>query len=170
MDADSTRLQADLRGIIEGDVLCEDVYRQMYASDASVYQLRPAGVVRPATVADIAACIQYAREHHLSIHPRGAGSGLAGESLGRGLVLDLSRYLRRWYRLDEGLIRVQSGVVLAQLNRELAADDELYGPDPQSRSVTTMGGVLSLDASGSHWLRYGSARNTVQSMQVVTGW
>ncbi|MEZ6089662.1 MAG: anaerobic glycerol-3-phosphate dehydrogenase subunit C [Pirellulaceae bacterium] len=168
MDADSTRLQADLRGVIEGDVLCEDVHRQIYASDASIYQLKPAGIVRPRTVRDIASCVQYARENHLSIHPRGAGSGLAGESLGRGIILDMSRYMRRWYRLDERLIRVQAGVVLAQLNRELNKFDRLYGPDPQARSVTTMGGVLSLDASGSHWLRYGSARSTVQSLQVVT--
>lgn len=168
MDADSTRLQADLRGIIEGDVLCGDAHRQIYASDASIYQLKPAGIVRPRSIRDIASCVQYAREHHLSIHPRGAGSGLAGESLGRGIVLDMSRYMRRWYRLDDNLIRVQAGVVLAQLNRELGTHGRLYGPDPQARSVTTMGGVLSLDASGSHWLRYGSARDTVQSLHLVT--
>ena len=140
MDADSTRLQADLRGIVQGDVLCEDVYRQIYASDASIYQVRPAGVVRPQNVQDVIACVQYAREHHLSIHPRGAGSGLAGESLGRGIVLDMSRYMRRWNSQDDSTVRVQSGVVLAQLNRELAQSGRLYGPDPQSRSVTTMGG------------------------------
>lgn len=171
MDIERKRVEDDLRGVIRGDVFCDELTVQLYASDASIYQIRPLGVVRPRTAADVAACVKYAVENDLTIHPRGAGSGVAGESLGRGLVVDFSRYLRRWRRetaVGSTMVRVQSGMVLAALNRELAADGRLYGPDPATRSVTTMGSVLSVNASGSHFLRSGSARETVKSLEFVT--
>lgn len=169
MDVEQQRIQDDLRGMLQGDILCDSLTCQLYASDASIYQMRPLGVVRPRTAADVATCVRYANEHHLSLHARGAGSGVAGESLGRGLVIDFSRYMCRLQVLDQGShVRVQPGVVLANLNRQLRRHRRVYGPDPATRSVTTMGSVLSVDASGSHYLRYGSARQTVVSLQAVT--
>lgn len=169
MDLDQKRVEDDLRGVVEGDVDFGDLFAQMYSTDASIYQLRPLGIVRPRTAEDCAAVIRYAREHHLSVHARGAGSGLAGESLGRGIVLDFSRYMRRTRLMPDHTVRIQPGVILASLNRELHSIGRLFGPDPATRSVTTMGSVIAQDASGSHFLRYGSARNCVQSLQVVTG-
>ncbi len=169
MDLEQIRVQDDLRGVIAGDVVFGDLYTQMYATDASIYQLRPLGVVRPRSVEDCAAVVRYAQENQLSVHPRGAGSGLAGESLGRGIILDCSRHMRRSKLLADGRVRVQPGVVLAALNRELNSVGRLYGPDPATRSVTTMGSVIAQDASGSHYLRYGSAADTIESLQVVTG-
>lgn len=171
MDIERKRIEDDLRGVIRGDVACDPLAVQLYSTDASIYQLRPLGVVRPRSAQDVSACVKYAVEHSLMLHPRGAGSGVAGESLGRGIIVDFSRHLRRWRKdlaAGSSLVRVQSGVVLAALNRELAADGRLYGPDPATRSVTTMGSVLSVDASGSHFLRSGSARDTVKSVQFVT--
>ena len=101
------------------------------------------------------------------LHARGAGTGLAGESLGRGLVIDFSRYMRRIVRVDDDRVRVQPGMVHAVLNQHLAASGRLFGPDPAMSLVTTMGSVVAIDASGSHWLQYGSARRHVQSLQVV---
>jgi FAD/FMN-containing dehydrogenase/Fe-S oxidoreductase len=169
MDSDQKRVEDDLRGVIEGDVECGDLYAQMYSTDASIYQLQPLGVVRPRSVEDCAAVVKYARENQLAIHARGAGSGLAGQSLGRGIVLDFSRYMRRTKILQDHSVRVQPGVILASLNRELQQCGRIFGPDPSTRSVTTMGSVIAQNASGSHFLRYGTARNYVQSLQVVTG-
>ncbi len=171
MDIERKRVEDDLRGVIQGDVYCDKLSTQLYASDASIYQIRPLGVVRPKSTADVAACVKYAVANSLTIHCRGAGSGVAGESLGRGLIVDFSRYLRRWrHDMTAGstAVRVQSGLVLAALNRELAVEGRLYGPDPATRSVTTMGSVLSVNASGSHYLRSGSARDTVKSLEIVT--
>lgn len=169
MDVERQRIQDDLRGTVAGDVLCDEITSQLYASDASIYQIRPLGVIRPRTAADVATCVRYATENHLTLHARGAGSGVAGESLGRGLVLDFSCYMRRWQPFDDGArVRIQPGVTLAALNRELHHSRRMFGPDPATRSVTTMGGVIAVDASGSHYLRYGSARDAVLSMQVVT--
>ena len=167
MDKERERIQEDLRGLLEGEVRCDDVFVRMYASDASIYEIRPLGVVRPRGVADVVACVQYAAQHNLPLHARGAGSGVAGESLGPGLILDFSYYMRRLLAIGEDTVRVQPGMILGQLNRQLAIHDRLFGPDPATRNVTTMGSVLALDASGSHWPQYGSARGRVVSLQVV---
>src|SRR6185369_16450123 len=155
MEPDQRRLEEDLRGLVQGDVRCDNVFTQLYASDASIYELRPLGVVRPRTVDDVVATVRYAAENHLPIHARGAGSGLAGESLGRGLVLDFSRHFRRIVADEGDQVCVQPGVVLSSLNRFLTQSGRVFGPDPAMRHVTTMGSVVAIDAGGSHWPRYG---------------
>ena len=169
MDIDRQRLQDDLRGIVRGDVLCDPIMTQLYASDASIYQIAPLGVVRPRSVYDVIATAQYAAEHELKLHPRGSGSGVAGESLGRGLIIDFSRYMRRiTIEPDSTRVTVQSGAVLAEVNRSLKHHGRSFGPDPMTRSITTMGSVVATNASGSHYLRSGSARDTIESMRIVT--
>ena len=167
MDQQRARIQEDLRGLLIGEVRCDDVFLQLYASDASIYQIKPLGVVMPRTTADVVAVVRYANENEIPIHARGAGTGLAGESLGPGLVIDFSRHLRRVIQTDGETVRVQPGVVHERLNAHLARYGRHFGPDPAMSSVTTMGSVLALDSSGSHWLKYGSARRHVQSLQVV---
>lgn len=167
MDPDRERIQADLTGLVEGEVRCDDVFLQLYASDASIFEIRPLAVVRPKAVEDVVRVVKYAAEERIPIHARGAGSGVAGESLGPGIVIDFSTYMRRILHVDDTTVRVQPGVVLAQLNRFLLTRGRLFGPDPATRSITTLGSVLALDGAGSHWLKYGSARHKVVSMQVV---
>ena len=119
MDQEQVRIKEDLSGLLAGDVLCDDLFLQLYASDASVYEIRPAAVVRPRHIRDVTACIQYAAEHKIPIHPRGAGTGLAGESLGSGIVIDFSRYMNRIGTVTKHTATVQPGVVLASLNAQL---------------------------------------------------
>ena len=95
LDHQRERIQEDLRGLISGDVRCDNLFCQLFASDGSIYEIRPLGVVRPRSTADVAACVRYAADKRISLHARGGGSGMAGESLGAGLVLDFSKYLRR---------------------------------------------------------------------------
>ncbi len=167
-DLDRQRLHDDLRGLVDGEVLCDDVSLQLYASDASIYQIRPLAVVRPRSAADISATVIYARDHGLTIHPRGSGSGVAGESLGPGIVLDMSCHLRRVSLQEDGTrITVQGGATLASVNRLLAHAGRWYGPDPATRAINTMGGVIATNASGSHYLRSGSARDTIESVRVI---
>ncbi|MEC9095397.1 MAG: FAD-binding protein, partial [Planctomycetota bacterium] len=110
MDQERARILEDLRGVIEGEVRCDDLTLQLYSSDASIYQIRPLAVVRPLHTQDVVACVQYANEHHISIHARGAGSGLAGESLGPGIVIDFAHSMRRILDFDGERVRVQPGV------------------------------------------------------------
>ncbi|MCA9178447.1 MAG: FAD-binding protein [Planctomycetales bacterium] len=167
MDQQQERIVADLAGQLEGEVLCDALGLQLYASDASVYQVAPTAVVRPRNLADVVATMRYAHEHEIPVRPRGAGTGLAGESLGDGIVIDFSHSMRRVIAMDQDTVRVQPGVVLAELNRHLAPTGRMFGPDPSTRSVTTIGSVLALDGAGSHWPIYGSARQHVRSMQIV---
>lgn len=167
MDQERQRIQEDLRGLLDGDVRCDDIFVQMYANDASVYEIRPLGVIRPRNVSDVVVAVQYAAEHNYSIHPRGGGSGVAGESLGSGLVLDFSQHMRRVISIEEDRVRLQPGVVHAQLNRLLKRRGQIFGPDPANTTVSTMGSVLALNSTGSHWLKYGTPRDLVESMQVV---
>jgi FAD/FMN-containing dehydrogenase/Fe-S oxidoreductase len=170
MEIDRQRIQDDLRGLVRGDVLCDGVSTALYATDASVYEIEPIGVVRPRSTADVVAVTQYAAEHDIPIHARGSGSGVAGESVGHGLVVDFSRYMRRMQFEQAGnptSVNVQAGLTLAELNRNLKPHNVWFGPDPANRSVTTMGSVLAVNASGSHFLRSGSARDNVDSLRVV---
>lgn len=167
MEIDRQRIQADLRGLIEGEVFCDDLMSQLYASDASVYEIPPLGVVRPRGVEDVVRSVQYAVEHGLALYPRGAGTGLAGESLGRGLILDFSRFMRRVIAIDYPRVTVQPGLVLAELNRTVGQAGYLFGPDPATRSVSTVGSALAVDSSGSHFPRYGSAGDRLESLQAV---
>ena len=168
LDQQRERIQDDLRGLVAGDVRCDDVFLQLYSCDSSIYEIRPLGVVRPRSVRDVAACVQYAAEKQIPIHARGAGTGVAGESLGSGLVLDFSKYLRRILRTDAGSVRVQAGATQERLNSHLERYGRLFGPDPGAHATTTVGGVIGTDGAGSHWLKYGSARRHVLSLQVVT--
>ncbi|MEM6364068.1 MAG: FAD-binding oxidoreductase, partial [Planctomycetota bacterium] len=168
-ESDRQRLHDDLRGLVSGDVLCDIESTQLYASDASLYQIRPLAIVRPRTASDVVAATQYAAEHDLSVHPRGSGSGVAGESIGAGIVIDMSAHMRRIRCTDDGSrVDVQAGAPLWSVNQLLRPYRRWYGPDPATRSVTTMGGVISTNASGSHFLRSGSARDTMLSARIVT--
>ncbi len=167
MDPEQIRIQADLRGLISGDVHCDPLYTQIYSSDASIYEVAPIGVARPRSTRDVAELLGYCHENHLPVFPRGGGSGLAGQALGRGIIIDFSRYMRRIYPPKQGTVRVQCGVVQADLNRSIDYHNLLFGPDPATRSVSSIGSMLSVDASGSHFPRYGSAGDCVESMQVV---
>lgn len=167
MDEQRSRIQEDLRGLVAGEVRCDDVFLQLYASDASLYQIKPLGIIRPRSMADVAATLRYARENSIPIHARGAGTGLAGESLGPGLVLDFSKNFRRVLAMGDDWVRVQPGVVLERLNEELRPSGRHFGPDPAMSHVTTMGSVVAIDASGAHWLKYGSARDNIEQLRII---
>ena len=167
LDQQRERIQADLRGRIVGDVRCDDVFLQLYAGDASVYQIRPLGVVRPRTVADVSAALQYASEKGIPVHARGSGTGTSGAAVGGGLVLDFSKYLRRIVFGDERMVRVQPGLVHERLNDHLKQLGRIFGPNPGVSETTTLGSMLAVDGAGSHWMKYGCPSQHVLGLQVV---
>lgn len=166
-DHDRVRIQEDLRGLIAGDVRCDEVFCQLYASDGSIFEIQPLGVIRPRSTDDVVAAVQYAAEKQIPIHARGAGTGLAGESLGPGLVMDFSRYLARVKYTQDATVRVQPGLGCERLNAHLRPLRRFFGPGAGSRNMSTMGGLIALDGAGSRWLKYGTAGQHVVSMQVV---
>jgi FAD/FMN-containing dehydrogenase/Fe-S oxidoreductase len=169
LDSEQVRLEADLRGILDGEVYCSPLFTQMYATDASLYEIPPHAVVRPRNEEDVSQCIKYAAENSIPLFPRGGGTGQAGQSLGPGIVLDFSRFMRRVIHIDrESMeIRVQPGLTLAELNRSLAKHRLVFGADPVTRSVTTIGSVVAIDSIGSHYLTYGTACDSVLEANAV---
>ena len=167
MDPERSRIQADLSGVLDGDIRCDDNFLQLYSSDASIYEVKPLGVVRPTRVEDVVACVNYARENDISLIPRGAGSNVSGGVVGNGLILDFSYAMRSVKSLGRDEVTVEPGLVLRRLNQQLTPHRQHFGPDPATRSVTTMGGVLSNNSTGSRWNQYGSPRDRVSRLQMV---
>lgn len=160
-------LREDLMGLIAGDVRVDDVSLCQYSSDASIFEVMPLAVVRPHGHDDVVAIARYCYENGIAMIPRGAGSGLAGESLGAGLIIDFSHAMTGITAVGRDTITVQPGVVLADLNRYLQRFGRMFGPDPASRGYTTIGGSLARDAAGSHWPAAGSCGDQLQQARVV---
>ncbi len=167
MDERRARIHDDLCGLITGDLHFDPVGRAPYAHDASLYEIDPLGVVVPRSVADLIATIRYAAERSLCVHARGAGTGLAGESLGPGLIVDFSRYFRRILAIRPESVVVQPGVVLDELNAQLAPLGRRLGPDPSGSASCTIGGMIAGDAAGARSLKYGTTADAVETLDVV---
>src|SRR5262245_28875379 len=165
-DTQRTRLLEDLQGIVRGGLLFDELSRALYATDASPFETSPAAVVVPRDEDDLAALVRYAGEHELSLVPRGAGTGTAGQALGPGIVVDLSVHFRHVLALGDAVIRVQAGMTRRRLREELAKRGRRFAPDPES-DEGTVGGMLARDASGPRAAALGTARDHVESVRVV---
>jgi anaerobic glycerol-3-phosphate dehydrogenase C subunit len=162
-------IAAELARVIRGDVYDDIIHRAAYATDASIYQILPACVVAPQTAADIVAAVRYANANKIPVVARGAGSGVAGESLSAGIVFDMTRYMNKILGIekDGSLVTCEPGVVLDELNQQLASFGRMIGPDPSTSNRATVGGCVANNATGAHSLRYGYIGDYVHSVEAV---
>jgi len=166
--AQQIRLRDDLRGLIQGDVRCDEVTQQLYATDASILQSRPVCVVCPRNTEDVVAIVKYAAEEGIPIHSRGAGTSLTGESLGEGIVLVFSRHMRRILHVGDDTVTVQPGLLRRRLNGVLGkSKGRLFGPLAGNPSSTSLGSILARNGAGLHYLRYGLPSDHLVSMTIV---
>ena len=162
------RIRDDLKGLLKGELLFDDRPRRvLYSTDASIFRVRPLGVVVPLDEDDVRILVHYAAENRVPLIARGAGSGVAGESLGTGLIVDLSRHFRDILEVGSDTVRVQPGVVFRDLNLRLARVGRRFAPDPASGAQCTIGGMLANNASGSRAFRHGYTRDHVTSLRAV---
>lgn len=164
-----TALEADLRRVVRGEVRFDTMSRWLYSTDASSYQQVPLGVVVPQDVADLQAALRQIAAHGASVVPRGGGTSLSGQTIGPGVVIDLSRHLDAVIAIDADarIARVQAGCVLDRLNRALRPHGLMVGPDPSSSMAATIGGMTGNNSTGSHSIRYGLMIDHVQAVSVV---
>jgi FAD/FMN-containing dehydrogenase/Fe-S oxidoreductase len=143
--------------------------RQLYATDASLYQLEPAAVAFPRSAPEARDAILAAVNTGLSVSPRGAGSGLAGGAIGDGLIVDFSRHNRQISALDleRRTVRVGAGVVLDQLNAFLEPHGFCFGPDVATSSRATLGGMIANNSSGARVPVYGTTADHVRALEIV---
>jgi FAD/FMN-containing dehydrogenase/Fe-S oxidoreductase len=151
------------------EVHFDDLTCHLYATDASIYQIEPAGVAFPQSSAAASAVIRAAAEADVSITPRGAGTSLSGGAIGEGLILDFSRHNRQITGLDleKRSVRVGAGVVLDQLNAFLRPHGFCFGPDVATSSRATLGGMIANNSSGARVPVYGTTADHVQAMELV---
>ena len=151
------------------DVRFDNLTRQLYATDASIYQIEPLGVAFPASSQEASAVIQAAAEENISITPRGAGTSLVGNAIGEGLIVDFSRHNRKIDNLniDKRSVCVGAGVVLDQLNAFLKPHGFCFGPDVATSSRATIGGMIANNSSGAHVPVYGTTADHVLSIELI---
>ncbi|NCA11118.1 FAD-binding oxidoreductase [bacterium] len=154
-----------LAASLEGEVSTAGLARTIYSTDASEYQERPLAVACPKSAADVGAIVRFAAEHRVGIIPRGAGTSLAGQVVGGGIVVDLGRHLHRILSLDvdQRRVRVQPGVVRNELNRFLAPYGLFFGPETSTASWAMIGGMVGNNSCGSNSIAYGSTRDHLVS-------
>ncbi len=147
--------------------------RAMYSSDASLYRIPPVAVVRPRSADEVGAALAVARETDVPLTSRGAGTSVAGNAVGRGIVLDFSRHLGRVLSIDTDdsgarTAVVEPGVVHAVLQRAAAPHGVRFGPDPSTHPRCTVGGMIGNNACGSRSLAYGRTSDNVAGLRLLT--
>src|SRR5262249_5402576 len=171
---DFTELQREtlarhLRRHIAGEVRFDSTTRRLYSTDASIYQVEPLAVVVPRTVEDVQPAVQIAAEMHVPITARGGGTSLSGQSIGPGIIIDVSKYLNKIEGIDREArrARVQPGVVLDQLNRAAEPYGLQFGPDVATASRANLGGMIGNNSAGARSIVYGKTSDHVLGLDVV---
>ena len=154
---------------IDGDVKFDDLHKTIYATDASVYRKLPLGVAYPKHEADIKKLIQFATDNKSSLIPRTAGTSLAGQCVGVGLVVDVSKYFTEIISLDinKKQITVQPGVVRDALNVYLKPHGLFFGPNTSTSNRCMIGGMVGNNSSGTTSIQYGVTRDKIVSMKTI---
>ncbi len=158
-----------LRGAVGGEVRFDSYSRHLYSRDASMYAIEPIGVVFPRDADDVAAVVATAAEFGVPVLPRGAGTSLAGQTVGHSIVMDLSRHMSRIIEIDpeQRTARVQPGVVQEQLNLATAPHRLMFGPDTSTSNRATLGGMIGNNSAGSQSVRYGMTIDHVLALDGV---
>ncbi len=157
------------RAIGVEQVRFDHMTRLLYSTDASNYQIMPVGVTFPRDADEVVAIHEIALKHRTPVLPRGGGSSLAGQTVGKAIVMDFSRHIRniRGVDTETGSVMVEPGLVLAQLNRHLATMGLMYGPDPASADRATIGGCIGNNSTGAHSIVYGMFSDHIRRLEVV---
>lgn len=162
-------LLRDLQQRIAGEVRFDAFSKMQYSTDASMYQIEPIGVIIPQHADDVQAAVETARRHGVPVLPRGGGTGLAGQTVGEALILDMSPHMNQVLELntEEHWAWVQPGVVQDQLNAYLRPHGFLFGPDTSTSNRATIGGMTGNNSAGARSVLYGKTIDHVLELQVV---
>jgi FAD/FMN-containing dehydrogenase/Fe-S oxidoreductase len=168
-DVAALAVVAALRHAVRGEVRADPVDRALYATDASIYQIDPLAVVLPRDADDVAAVLQVARQHGVPLVARGGGTSLAGQTVGRGIQLDLSQHMNQMVSLDlaRSTVTVEPGIVLDELNAVLAPHGLMFAPDVSPSNRATIGGMIGNNSSGMYSLIYGKTIDHVVALDLL---
>ena len=153
----------------QGEVRFDKLSRILYSTDASLYEIEPVGVFLPRSREDVIMAVELAGELSIPVIPRGGGTGLAGQTVGKALIIDFSKYLNKVLELnvEERWVRVEPGVVLDELNAYLGPHGLHFAPDVATSSRANVGGMISNNSAGAHSIKYGKTIDHVLELEVV---
>ncbi|MCX6407390.1 MAG: FAD-binding protein [Propionibacteriales bacterium] len=162
---------AELRRREVADVDDSSTTRALYSTDASLYRVVPQVVVRPRSVEEVLAVLDASRATGVPVTSRGAGTSIAGNAVGTGIVVDFAKHLNRVHEIDveRRVARVDPGIVHAALQKVAAPQGLRFGPDPSTHTRCTVGGMIGNNACGNRALGYGRSSDNVAALDVVTG-
>ena len=162
-------LARQLRSVIDGEVRFDPYSRALYSTDASIYRIEPLGVVLPRHADDVSAVLSIGGLNQAIVLPRGGGTGLSGQTVNRGIVVDFSKYMHGLVEVnpEERWAIVQPGITLAELNRQVRKHGLFYTPDPSTASRATIGGGVGNNSCGAHSIVYGKTVDQVLGLDVV---
>ncbi|MDY6818292.1 MAG: FAD-linked oxidase C-terminal domain-containing protein [Halobacteriales archaeon] len=168
-DVERPGLVDDLERRVDGDVRFDSYSRELYATDASAYEMTPIGVVFPTDTDDVVAVMRYCAEREIPVMPRGGGTSLAGQAVNEAVVLDFTRYLDDVLEIDpdDAIARAEVGVYLGDLNTELAPHGLKFAPDPAWGDKSALGGAIGNNSTGAHSLKYGKTDHYIESCTAV---
>ena len=154
---------------LNGDLRTDRLHQYIYATDASVYRKLPLAVAYPMDEMDIKLLVKFANDTNTSLVPRTAGTSLAGQCVGEGIIVDVSRYFTKILSIDEKnrTVRVQPGVIRDELNEVLKPFNLFFGPNTSTSNRCMIGGMCGNNSSGTTSIKYGVTRDKVVSMIAV---
>ena len=154
---------------VDGEVRFDPYSRLLYSTDASIYQMEPIGVVIPRTADDVQAVVEFAAGEGIPVLPRAGGTSLAGQTVNHAIVLDFSKYLNNVLEVnaEEGWARVQPGIILEQLTKQVANHGLQYAPDPTTANRACVGGGIGNNTCGAHSVIYGKTLDHIKELDVV---
>ncbi|WP_339104925.1 FAD-linked oxidase C-terminal domain-containing protein [Haloterrigena salinisoli] len=168
-EVDRPALVDDLERLVDCDVRADSYSRELYATDASAYEVTPIAVAFPESTADVGGIVEYCAERGIPVLPRGGGTSLAGQTVNRAVVLDFTRYMNDILEIDPDgrTATVQPGTILGTLNEALAPHDLKFAPDPAWGDKSAVGGAIGNNSTGSHSLKYGKTDAYVEECEAV---
>jgi FAD/FMN-containing dehydrogenase/Fe-S oxidoreductase len=163
------RVANELKWKISGEVRFDNTARALYATDASLYEIKPYGVVLPKTIEDVRAVVEVANNHNLAILPRGGGTSLAGQAVGEAIVIDFTKYMDKVLEFNEGArwVKVQPGVIRDNLNEYLKPYKLQFTPDVSTTNRSAIGGMVANNSAGTRSIKYGKAVDQTIAMTVM---
>ena len=154
---------------VDGEVRFDPYSRLLYSTDASIYQMEPVGVVIPRNPADVQAVVEFGAREGIPVLPRSGGTSLAGQTVNHAIVLDFSKYLNNVLEVnpEEQWARVQPGIILEQLTRQVSAHGLQYAPDPTTANRACVGGGIGNNTCGAHSVIYGKTLDHIRELDVI---
>ena len=167
--APQNNIFSELNQKISGDVYSDPIRSYMLSTDASIYRRQPAAVVYPKNTRDVITTVKFAADRGLSIHSRGAGSGLCGSAIGTGIVIDFTRYMNRLISIDadEKFFECEPGYRFGELEAALGGSELFFPPAPSSGEYASFGGMYGTNASGAQSVKYGNVADYILDAEVV---